>query len=109
MADSASVIFASGGIVSAIATSGIALVAISSVALLIQGYIKHKNLDMNIKSAQNAYQSYTHLLNEIKNSLRTGHFNRDNLTLKMTTLDDNIVDGTPPVDKYERNYNKIFS
>ena len=109
IADSASVIFAGGGIARAIATSGIALVAISSVALLIQGYIKHKNLDMNIKSAQNAYQSYTHLLNEIKNSLRTGHFNRDNLTLKMTTLDDNIVDGTPPVDKYERNYNKIFS
>lgn len=60
VADSLSVIFASGGIATAITTSGIALVAISSVALLIQGYIKHKNLDMNIKSSQNAYQSYTH-------------------------------------------------
>lgn len=66
-----------GGLASAIAsTSGISLAAISSVALLIQGYIKHKNLDMNIKSCQNTYQSYTHLLNEIKNSLRTGHFSR---------------------------------
>ena len=98
IADSTSVIFASSGLVSAIATSGISLVAISTTALLIQMYIKHKNIDMKIKSYQNAYKSYDHLLNDIKNSLRAGHFNRDNLTLKMTTFD-----------KYERNYNNIFS
>ena len=40
-----SVIFASGGIVSAIVTHGISLVAISTASLLIQAYMKHKNVD----------------------------------------------------------------
>ena len=69
IADGSSIIFATGVLVSAIATSGIALVAISIIALLTQGYTKHKNLDMNImniKLCQHAYLSYTHLLNEIK-------------------------------------------
>ena len=94
-------------IASAIATSGIVLIAISSVALLIQGYIKHKNLDMNIKSCQNAYQSYTHLLNEIKNSLRTGHFSRDNLTITMINIDNIVADNCPIVDKYYSIYSSV--
>ena len=44
IANSASILFAIGGLASAIATSGIALVAISSVALLIQSYMKQKSL-----------------------------------------------------------------
>ena len=108
IADGSSIIFASGGLASAIATSGIALVAISSVALLIQGYIKHKNLDMNIKTCQNAYQSYTHLLNKIKNSMRTGHFSRDNLTITITYIDNMVADNCPIVDKYYNKYDKIF-
>ena len=108
IADSTSIIFASGGLAGAIATSGVALVAISSVALIIQSYIKHKNLDMNIKTCQNAYQSYNHLLNEIKNSLRTGYFNRDNLVLTMANIDNIVVVNCPIVDKYDSKYNKHF-
>ena len=108
IANSASIIFASGGLAGAIATSGIALVAISSVALLIQSYIKHKNLDTNIKTCQNAFQPYNHLLNEIKNSLRTGHFNRDNLVIRMTNIDDIVVVNCPIVDKYDTKYSKLF-
>ena len=40
--NSLSVLFASGGLVSAIATSGISLVAISTTALLIQGWMNIK-------------------------------------------------------------------
>ena len=43
IANSASILFASGGLASAIATNGIALVAISSAALLIQSYMKQKS------------------------------------------------------------------
>ena len=39
--NSMSVIFASGGIATSIATGGIALVAVTAVALLIQGWMKH--------------------------------------------------------------------
>ena len=92
----------------AIATSGVAFVAISSFALLIKSYIKHKNLDMNIKTCQNDYQSYNHFLNEIKNSLRTGYYSRDNLVLTMANIDSIVVVNCPIVDKYDSKYDKQF-
>ena len=46
--DSLSIVFASGGIASSTATGGISLIAISTVALLIQGWMKHKNLDQKL-------------------------------------------------------------
>ena len=108
IANSASILFASGGLAGAIATNGISLVAMTSAALLSQSYMKHKNLDINIKTCQNAYQSYNELLNEIKTSLRTGHLNRDNLTLTMANIDNNVVANCPIVDKYNTKYHKLF-
>ena len=37
-----SIVFATGGIASSIATSGASLLAVSSVSVLIQAYMKHK-------------------------------------------------------------------
>ena len=108
IANSLSIIFASGGLAGAIATNGIALIAITSVALLIQSYMKHKNLEINIITCQNAYLSYNELLNDIKNSLRTGYLNRDNLTLTMVIIDNIAVSNSPIVDKYETEYHKVF-
>ena len=49
LGDTLSVVFATGGIASAIATSGISLVAISTTSVIIQGWMKHKNLDLKIQ------------------------------------------------------------
>lgn len=38
--------FASGGIISSAVTSGLSLIAISSVAIFIQGYLEHKNYNL---------------------------------------------------------------
>ena len=43
LGDTSSVIFATGGIASAIATSGISLVAISTTSVIIQGWMKQKS------------------------------------------------------------------
>ena len=61
-----SLLTASGGIATAIATGGISLVAISTVALLVKGYMEHQNLDIKIQTCTYAYQSYGHLLIMIK-------------------------------------------
>ena len=74
LGNSLSIIFASGGIASSIASGGISLIAISTVALLIQGWMKHKDLDLKIQNCTYAYQSYQHLLNEIKEIMRSGKF-----------------------------------
>ena len=49
LGNSLSIIFASGGIVSSIASGGISLIAISTVALLIQIWMKHKDLILRSK------------------------------------------------------------
>ena len=49
LGNSLSIVFASGGFASSIATGGISLVAISTVALLIQGWMKHKDLILKSK------------------------------------------------------------
>ena len=75
LGNSLSIVFASGGFASSIATGGISLITISTVALLIHGWIKHKDLDLKIQNCTYAYQSYQHLLNEIKDIMRSGEFN----------------------------------
>ena len=72
LGNSMSVIFVTGGLASAIATSGISLVAISTLSLLIQSWMKHKDLDLKIQNCIYAYQSYQHLLITIKDVMRSG-------------------------------------
>ena len=67
-----------------------------------------KNLDMNIKTCQNAFQSYNQLLNEIKNALRTGNFNKNNLLIAMNNIDNIMAVNCLIVDKYYLKYSKIF-
>ena len=69
--NSLSVLTALGGIASAIATGGISLIAISTVALLVKGYMEHKGLDLKIQNCTYAYQSYQHLLIMIREAMRS--------------------------------------
>jgi len=66
LGNSLSIVFASAGLASSLATGGTSLVAISTLALLIQGWMTHKDVDLKIQNCTYAYQSYQHLLNEIK-------------------------------------------
>ena len=73
--DILSVTFATGGIASAVATSGVSLVAISIVSVLIQSYMKHKDVEKKVDQCRYAFQTYGRLLNEIKYILGYGEFN----------------------------------
>ena len=106
--DISSIVFATGGIGSSIATSGASLLAISSVSVVIQAYMKHKNIEIRLYQCQYAFQTYGHLLNEIKEIMRNGHFDRDDLTNKLTQNDDFILDNSPIVDKWGDKYDKKY-
>ena len=108
LGNSASVLFASGGIASAVVSGGIALVAISTVAVLLQGWMKHQNLDLKIHNCTYAYQSYQHLLNTIKDMLRSGEFN-PSIYLTMNNVDDIVTDLSPIVDRFYSKYDKKFT
>ena len=106
--DSLSIVFASGGLASSLATGGTSLIVISAVALLIQGWMKHKDLDLKIQNCLFAYQSYQHLLIAIKDMMRSGEYQQNNLLSIMKNIDDFISDTSPVVDKYLLQYDKKF-
>ena len=92
----------------AIATGGISLVAISTVALLVKGYMEHQNLDIKIQTCTYAYQSYGHLLIMIKNIMRSGAFDRESLINTMANIDNFVTDNTPVVDKFFKQYDAKY-
>ena len=105
---SLSIVFASGGLASSLATGGISLIAISTLALLIQGWMKHKDLDLKIQNCVYAYQSYQHLLNTIKDTMRGGDFEPSYIHIAMRNIDDHVADNSPIVDKYLSRYDEKF-
>ena len=107
--NSLSIVFASGGIASSIATGGVCLVAISTVALLIQGWMQHKDLDLKIQNCTYAYQSYQHLLNDIREIMRNGDFQPSYLYNRMSNIDDYVTDNSPIVYKFQLKYNEKFT
>ena len=108
LGNTVSLLTASGGIATAIATGGISLVAISTVALLVKGYMEHQNLDIKIQTCTYAYQSYGHLLIIIKNIMRSGAFDRESLINTMANIDNFVTDNTPVVDKFFKKYDAKY-
>ena len=102
-----SVITGTGGIISAVVTGGIALVAISTCALLIKSYMDFQSLDLKIQNCTYAYQSYQHLLNSIKDMLRSGDF-QPSFHTELKNVDDFVTDVCPSVDKFCTKYNDKF-
>ena len=109
LGNSLSIVFASGGLCSSIATGGISLIAITTTALLIQGWMKHKNLDLKIQNCTYAYQSYQHLLNVIKDMMRGGDVNLSYIHITMRNIDDYVTDNSPIIDKYLLKYDEKFT
>ena len=102
-----SVLTGTGGIISAVVTGGVALVAISTCALLIKSYMDFQSLDLKIQNCTYAYQSYQHLLNSIKDMLRSGDF-QPSFHTELKNVDDFVTDVCPSVDKFYTKYNDKF-
>ena len=109
LGNTVSLLTASGGIACAIATGGISLVAISTVALLIKGYMEHQNVDIKIQTCTYAYQSYQHLLIMIKNVMRGGAFYKESLINSMANIDNFVTDNSLVVDKFFKQYDAKYS
>ena len=71
--------------------------------------MKHKDLDLKIQNCTYAYQSYEHLLNEIKLMMRSGNFDSPHIYNTMKNIDDYVTDNSPIIDKYLTKYNEKFT
>ena len=107
LGNTVSILTGTGGIISAVITGGIALVAISTCALLIKSYMDFQSLDLKIQYCTYAYQSYQHLLNSIKDMLRSGDF-QPSFHTELKNVDDFVTDVCPSVDKFYAKYNDKF-
>ena len=72
-------------------------VFLSAVAILVQAYLKQKNIDSKLTNDE-------HTLNEIKRYLRDGEFNDHDLILELQLTDDEIIEFSPNVDKQNKTY-----
>ena len=106
--NSISILTGAGGIVSAIVSGGISLIAISTAAVLIKSYMDFQSLDLKIQNCTYAYQSYQHILIDLKDMLRSGDF-QPSIHTEMKNVDDFVTDACPSVDKFLLKYNKKFT
>ena len=76
----------------------------------------YKNVHINIISCQYAYQSYQHLMIQIKTALRLGlrlrlrlRYDREHLVNCINNVDNYIIDTCPVVDKFKKEYERKFN
>ena len=63
----------------------------------------YKNVHNNIISCRYVYQSYQHLMIQIKTALRLGRYDREHLVNCINNVDNYIIDTCPVVDKFKKN------
>ena len=71
--------------------------------------MNYKELDIKIHNCTYAHQSYQHILDEIKDIMRSGNFNSSNIYNTMKYIDDYVTDNSPIVDKYLIKYDEKFT
>ena len=100
---------AGGGIASVILSGSVLTIISLGASLLIEILLDYKNVNENMNNCKYAYQSYQHLMIQIKTALRLGQYNIQNLVDSIANLDNFSVDVCPLVDKYKKDYYKKYS
>ena len=95
---------AGGGIASVILSGSVLTIISLGASLLIEIILDYKNVNENMNNCKYAYQSYQHLMIQIKTALRLGQYNIQNLVNSIANLDNFFVDICPLVDKYKKDY-----
>ena len=68
----------------------------------------YKNVHNNIITCKYAYQSYQHLMIQIKTALRLGRYDREHLINCINNFDSYIIDTCPVMDKFKKKYEKKY-
>ena len=99
---------AGGGFASVIVSGSVLTIISFGASLLIEILLDYKNVNENMNNCKYAYQSYQHLMIQIKTALRLGQYNIQNLVNSISNLDNFFVDICPLVDKYKKDYYKKY-
>jgi len=95
-----------GGIASVIATGGVLGILAAVPGIAIATIMDYKNVHNDIFSCHYAFQSYQHLMIQIKTALRLGRYDREHIVNCINNVDNYIIDTCPVVDKFKKQYQK---
>ena len=98
-----------GGIACVIASGGVLGILAVIPGIVIETIMDYKNVNNNIISCQYAFQSYQHLMIQIKTALRLGRYDREHLVNCINNVDNYIIDTCPVVDKFKKEYERKFN
>ena len=82
---------AGGGIASVIVSGSVLTIISLGASLLIEILLDYKNVNENMNNCKYAYQSYQHLMIQIKTALRLGQYNSENLVNSIANLDNFLL------------------
>ena len=92
-----------GGIASVIVSGSVLTIISLGASLLIEILLDYKNVNENMNNCKYAFQSYQHLMIQIKTAMRLGQFNSQNIVNAISNLDNLIFDICPLVDQYKKD------
>jgi len=95
-----------GGVASVIATGGVLEIPAALPGMVIETIMDYKNVHNNIIICKYAFQSYLHLMIQIKTALRLGRYDREHLVNCINNVDNYITDTCPVVDKFKKKYKR---
>ena len=76
--------------------------------MLIQAYLKRKNIDAKIEQSKHAQIKYEHMLSEINRYMRDTEFKDHDLIVKLKHIDNEIIESKPNMNKYNKKYHKKY-
>ena len=82
--------------------------SISGAGLVLKTFSETKDYKKKIELSKFCYTTYSKVLVELRTSLRGDTFDKDDFLKEMTILDEIIVDFTPLVTRFEKQYAKMF-
>jgi len=99
-------ILTAGGIVTVIASGGVLGIVAVVPGIATETLMDYKNVHCNIITGKYAFQSYQHLMIQIKTALRFGRYDREHVVKCINNVDNYIIDTCPVVDKVKKKYER---
>ena len=98
-----------GTIVGSVTLNPAILASIFGAGLALKAYSETKDYKRKIEMSKYAFTTYEKVLLDLRTALRGGAFNKGDFIKELNILDDTIVDFSPLVTKFEKEYAKQFT
>ena len=98
-----------GTVVGSMTLNPATLSSISGAGLALKIYSETKDYKRKVEMSKYAFNTYQKVLLDVRTVLRGGAFNKDDFIKEMNILHDTIVNFSPLVTKFEKQYAKQFT